>query len=119
MHQLMLHVSLRRAVGLIYVSTRNTIIGGKLCILVLPVSPFPPCDARGISRYPHPEVESCIYIDSFCEGTGIWSALFFRLGLSVGFSKLEFLGQIALFERRLRGAAPTPLALPYPFCTST
>ena len=25
------------------------------------------------------------------------------------------LGQIASFERRLRGAAPTPLALPYPF----
>ena len=29
------------------------------------------------------------------------------------------LGQIASFERRLRGAAPTPLALPYPFRTST
>ena len=29
------------------------------------------------------------------------------------------LGQIALFERRLRGAAPTPLALPCPFRTST
>ena len=27
------------------------------------------------------------------------------------------LGQIASFERRLRGAAPTPLALPYPFRT--
>ena len=44
---------------------------------------------------------------------------FFRLGLSMGFSKLEFLGQIAPFERRLRGVAPTPLALPYPFRTST
>ena len=31
----------------------------------------------------------------------------------MGFSKLEILGQIASFERRLRGAAPTPLALPY------
>ena len=29
------------------------------------------------------------------------------------------LGQIASFERRLRGAAPTPLALPCPFRTST
>ena len=44
---------------------------------------------------------------------------FFRLGLGMGFSNLEFLGQIAAFERRLRRAALTPLALPYPFCTST
>ena len=29
------------------------------------------------------------------------------------------LGQIAWFERRLRGAAQTPLALPYPFRIST
>ena len=29
------------------------------------------------------------------------------------------LGQIASFERRLRGATPTPLALPCPFRTST
>ena len=29
------------------------------------------------------------------------------------------LGQIASFERRLPGAAQTPLALPYPFRTST
>ena len=42
---------------------------------------------------------------------------FFRPGLSVGFSKLEFLGPIASFERRLRGAAPTPPAVPYPFRT--
>ena len=35
----------------------------------------------------------------------------------MGFSKLEFLGQIAPFERRLRGAAPMPLVLPYPFRT--
>ena len=35
----------------------------------------------------------------------------------MGFSNLEFLGQIALFERCLRGAAPTPFALPYPFRT--
>ena len=43
---------------------------------------------------------------------------FFRLGLSMGFSELEFIGQIASFERRLREEASTPLALPYPFCTS-
>ena len=49
--------------------------------------------------------------------TGIWSGGFFRLGLSMGFSKLEFLVEIASSERRLLGAAPTPLALPYPFRT--
>ena len=37
----------------------------------------------------------------------------------MGPSELEFLGQIASFERRLRGAALTPLAMPYPFGTST
>ena len=31
----------------------------------------------------------------------------------------EFLRRIASFERRLRGAAPTPLALPCPLRTST
>ena len=36
----------------------------------------------------------------------------------MGFLDLELLSQIALFERRLWGAAPTPLALPYPFRTS-
>ena len=40
---------------------------------------------------------------------------FCHLGHRMGFSKLEFLGQIASFERRLWGAAPTPLALPCPF----
>ena len=44
---------------------------------------------------------------------------FLRLGLSMGFSELKFVGLIALVERHLRGEAPTPLALPYPFCTST
>ena len=42
---------------------------------------------------------------------------FFRFGLSMVFSELELLGQIASFERRLRGAAQTPRALPYPFRT--
>ena len=35
----------------------------------------------------------------------------------MGFSELEFLSQIASFECRLRMAAQTPLALPYPFRT--
>ena len=43
---------------------------------------------------------------------------FFRVGLSMGFSKLGILGQMPLFKCCLRGAAPMPLALPYPFCTS-
>ena len=43
---------------------------------------------------------------------------FFRLDLSMGFSELGFFVQIASLERRLRGEAPTPLALPYPFRTS-
>ena len=47
----------------------------------------------------------------------IRSGVFFRLGLSMGLSELEFLGQIGSFERRLRGTAETPLALPYPFRT--
>ena len=37
-------------------------IGERILIRVLPVSPFSPCDALGISRYPHPEGEPCIYI---------------------------------------------------------
>ena len=59
---------LRRAVGSIYVSTRYTIIGGNLCIRVLPVSPFSPCDAPGISRcYPHPEREPCTIYGIACK----------------------------------------------------
>ena len=60
-----------------------------------------------------------MYNDYFIEGAGILLRSFFRLGLSMGFSELEFLGQIASFERRLRGAAPTPRALTFPFRTST
>ena len=59
------------------------------------------------------------YNDSVFRGERNLVRNFFHLGLSMGFSELEFLGQIALLERRLRGAAPTPLALPYPFRTST
>ena len=44
---------------------------------------------------------------------------FFRLGLSMGFSILKILDQIASFERRLRGAAPTPLTLALTVSTST
>ena len=60
-----------------------------------------------------------IYNYSFFLRAGIWSGYFFRLGGSRGFSELEILSQIASFERRLWGAAPTPLILPYPFGTST
>ena len=49
----------------------------------------------------------------------VWSGDFFRLGFSMGFSKLEFLGQIDSLGRRLWGAAPTPLTLPYAFRNST
>ena len=42
---------------------------------------------------------------------------FVRLGLRMGCSELELLGQFASFERRLRGATQTPLAVPYPFRT--
>ena len=50
--------------GFIYVSTLNTIaysrIGGKKIVLcALPMLPFSPCDARAISRCPHPEGEPC------------------------------------------------------------
>ena len=44
---------------------------------------------------------------------------FFRLGLNKECSELEYFGQIASFERRLRGAAPTPLSRPSSFRTST
>ena len=63
---------------------------------------------------------ACAYIYKMIrvfERTGIGQEFFFRLGLSIGFSKLGFLVQIASFERRLRGAAPMPLALPYLFRT--
>ena len=44
---------------------------------------------------------------------------FFSSRPQYGILGLEVLGHIASFERRLRGKAPTPLALPFPFCTST
>ena len=53
---------LRRPVGFIYVSTHNAIIGGKICIRVLPASPFLPCDAPGLSRYPYPQGKPCISV---------------------------------------------------------
>ena len=40
-----------------------------------------------------------------------------RLGLSIDVSQLDFLGRIASFELRLRGAAQMALSLPYPFRT--
>ena len=59
-----------------------------------------------------------MYVMLFFRGQGFGKE-FFRLRLGMGFSELEVLGQIASFERRLRGAAPTPLILPYPCRTST
>ena len=44
---------------------------------------------------------------------------FFCPGLIMECSELEFFCQIASFERRLWGAAPTPLTLPSPFRTLT
>ena len=63
------------------------------------------------------QVGRSIYNDSFFLEDRDLVMTFFSLGFSMGFSKLEFLGHIASFERRLRGAAPTPLALPYSFRT--
>ena len=52
---------------------------------------------------------------------GFGQVFFFRLGFSIRFAELELSVkyQVASFERRLRVAAQTPLALPYPFRTST
>ena len=44
---------------------------------------------------------------------------FFSYGPKYAVRGTGILGQIASFERRPRGAAPTPLALPCPFRTST
>ena len=57
-----------------------------------------------------------IYDHSFLGGFG---QEFFTSRPQYAILGTEILGQIASFERRLRGAAPTPLALPYPFRTST
>ena len=83
------------------------------CCPVLPeaLAPSSPAPMRSAFIY--------IYNYSFFLRAGIWSGYFFRLGGSRGFSELEILSQIASFERRLWGAAPTPLILPYPFGTST
>ena len=68
---------------------------------------------------------SCFFVLLIHLHKYILSLLFFLFGqvlvsASVWDSReLEFLGQIASFERRLRGTAPTPLVLPYPFRTST
>ena len=63
----------------------------------------------GLVKYIHR-----LYDHSFFRGFGekLSRPLYAILGTGI-------LGQIASFERRLRGAAPTPLALPYPFRTST
>ena len=50
-------------------------------------------------------------------GGGIRSGVFFPSRLQYAILGTGILGQIASFEHRLRGAAQTPLALPYPFRT--
>ena len=64
-------------------------------------------------------VHTYIRNDYFFRGWQGFGQYIFRSRPQYGISKLEFLGQIASFERRLRGAAPTPLARAYPFRTST
>ena len=49
------------------------------------------------------------------ERTRIGEELFF-VSASIWKSR-DFLGQIASFDHRLRGAAPSPLTLPHPFRT--
>lgn len=49
------------------------------------------------------------------EKTEIGKKTFFRLGLSIGLSNLEFHDQFGSFEGCLRGAAHSPLDLRYPF----
>ena len=52
--------------------------------------------------YPRPSIDIHIYADCFFEDwTKDLVRTIFRLRLSMGFSELEFLGQIAPFERRL------------------
>ena len=55
-------------------------------------------------------------VRTFLDDRG-WQRGVFRPGLRMGFSNLEFLGQIASLECCFRGAAPTPLALPFAFPT--
>ena len=57
-----------------------------------------------------------IYDDSFFRGFG---QKFFSSWPQYAIRRTGILSQIASFERRLRGAAQTPLALPFPFRTST
>ena len=87
-------------------------------------SPFPrpsaalPYPKHGRRRVPAPMRSLCIYIYGilFVQGFG---QEFFVSRLQYAIRGTAILGQIASFERRLRGAAQTPLALPCPFRTST
>ena len=103
---------LRGAAGFIFVSTRNTITGGKICIRVLPVFPFSPCDAHGISCYPHPEGEPCVYVynDSFFLGADIWSGVSLVSGEVWDYRKwkvsVKSLRSSAVFGGRLQRPLP-------------
>ena len=63
-------------------STRNTIVGGKICVRVTIVSLFA-FRRPGISRYPHPEGDVVICTSSFC------SQFVQFVGLSIGFVVLS------------------------------
>ena len=67
-------------------------------------------DLLVLSDYRVTYLYTCVKLFLFFRGQGFGQELF-RLGLSMGFSELKFLGQIASFERRLRGVAlqrPSP-----------
>ena len=49
----------------------------------------------------------------------LWVRSFFRSRPQYAIFGTGIFGQIASFERRSMGAAPTPFALPYPFRTPT
>ena len=90
-------------------------------ILHISLGVFPVFDP-GILSQPHPEEQPSngkyiyIYDHPFFRGFG---QEFFSSRLQYAIRGTGILGQIASFERRLRGAAPTSLDLTYPFHTST
>ena len=61
----------------------------ETCLYVLPVSPFSPCDAPGISRYPHAEGEPCKTYDFEAEEIVILLLYLFFLFFSGGWGKTK------------------------------
>ena len=78
---------------------------------MLPACTFSACDTPGISRHRHPHVEgeTCVKLLRlfFLTGKG-FNQEFFVSRPQYGILETEILGQIASFERRFRGAPPTP-----------